>query len=143
MTIEGINHNGIVVADLEEAIAFYTDVLGLRVLDRRERVGGPISQVLGYDDTHIRVADLAAPDGRVIELVHYIKPEAVGPYSGERSSLGASHIAFNVSDMQTTFTHLINNGARQLNLPVEVVPGKLVCYLQDPFGNWLELIEQN
>ncbi len=143
MTIEGINHNGIVVADLEEAIAFYTDVLGLRLLDRRERTGGPISQVLGYDDTHIRVADLAAPDGRVIELVHYIKPEAEGPYSGERSILGASHIAFNVSDMQTTFTHLISNGARQLNLPVEVVPGKLVCYLQDPFGNWLELIEQS
>ena len=57
MTIQGINHNGIVVADLEEAIAFYTDVLGLRLVDRRERDGGPISQVLGYDDAHIRVAD--------------------------------------------------------------------------------------
>lgn len=142
MTIQGINHNGIVVADLEEAIAFYTDVLGLRLLDRRERDGGPISQVLGYNDTHIRVADVAAPDGRVIELVHYVQPAAGGPYSEERSILGASHIAFSVSDMKTTFAHLISKGARQLNPPVEVVPGKLVCYLQDPFGNWLELIEQ-
>lgn len=127
---------------MEEAIAFYTDVLGLRLLDRRERDGGPISQVLGYHDTHIRVADVAAPDGRVIELVHYLKPAAGGPYSEERSILGASHVAFNVSDMKSTFAHLISKGARQLNPPVEVVPGKLVCYLQDPFGNWLELIEQ-
>ncbi len=130
------------VADLEEAVSFYTEVLGLRLLDRRERDGGPISQVLGYDDTHIRVADVAAPDGRVIELVHYIEPVAEGLCSEERSVLGASHIAFNVSDMETTFAHLISKGAQQLNLPVEVVPGKLVCYLQDPFGNWLELIEQ-
>ena len=130
------------MADLEEAIAFYTDVLGLRLVDRRERDGGPISQVLGYDDAHIRVADLATPDGRVIELVHYVRPVAEGPYSEERSILGASHIAFDVSDMQTTFTHLIGKGARRLNPPIEVVPGKLVCYLQDPFGNWLELIEQ-
>ena len=142
MTIQGINHNGVVVADLEEAIAFYTDVLGLRLLDRRERDGGPISQVLGYHDTHIMVADVAAPDGRVIELVHYVKPAAGGPCSEERSILGAGHIAFNVSDMKTTFAHLISKGARQLNPPVEVVPGKLVCYLQDPFGNWLELIQQ-
>ena len=78
----------------------------------------------------------------MIELVHYVRPVAEGPYSEERSILGASHIAFDVSDMQTTFTHLIGKGARRLNPPIEVVPGKLVCYLQDPFGNWLELIEQ-
>ena len=142
MTTLGINHSGIVVADLEEAIDFYTRVLGLRLLDRREREGGAISQVLGYEGTHIRVADVAAPDGRVIELVHYVSPVAEGGSSQERSVLGASHTAFNVSDMQAAFDRLVEGGAKRLNDPAEVAPGKKVCYLQDPFGNWLELIEQ-
>jgi catechol 2,3-dioxygenase-like lactoylglutathione lyase family enzyme len=141
--ITGINHTGIVVADLEEAIAFYTEVLGLKLVDRRERDGGPISQVLDYDNTHIKVADVVAPDGRVIELIHYLNPEPVERPSEERSLLGASHTAFNVDDMAATFAHLMASGARELNPPVSVIPGKLVCYLQDPWGNWLELIEQN
>lgn len=140
--ITGINHNGVVVADLEEAIAFYRDVLGLELVERRERQGGPISQLLAYDDTHIRVADLSAPDGRVIELVCYLNPTPDDRPTEERSVVGAGHIAFNVGDMDATFAHLVENGARRLNPPVEVAPGKWVCYLQDPWGNWLELIQQ-
>ncbi len=140
--ITGINHTGIVVADLEEAIAFYTDVLGLELVERRERDSGPISQVLNYENTHIKVADVAAPDGRVIELIHYLNPPPATRPTEERSVLGASHTAFSVDDMDATFSRLMAGGARQLNPPVEVAPGKLVCYLQDPWGNWLELIQQ-
>jgi catechol 2,3-dioxygenase-like lactoylglutathione lyase family enzyme len=140
--ITGINHTGIVVADLEEAIAFYTDVLGLELVERRERDGGPISQVLDYQDTHIKVADVAAPDGRVIELIHYLNPPPADRPTEDRSVLGASHTAFSVDDMAATFSRLTDGGARRLNPPVEVAPGKLVCYLQDPWGNWLELIQQ-
>ncbi len=140
--ITGINHNGVVVADLEEAIIFYTDVLGLNLVERRERDGGPISQLLDYDGTHIKVADVVAPDGRGIELIHYLNPPPASRPTEERSVLGASHIAFNVDDMDATFSRLTGNGARGLNPPVEVAAGKQVCYLQDPYGNWLELIEQ-
>lgn len=141
--ITGINHNGVVVADLDEALEFYTGVLGLKFVERRERDGGPISHVLAYDHTHIRVADVAAPDGRVIELIHYLNPVSQDRPTEERALLGASHIAFNVDDMAATFADLMDNGARELNPPVEMVPGKWVCYLQDPWGNWLELIQQS
>ncbi len=137
----GINHTGLVVADLEEAIDFYSGALGLRLIERRERDGGPISQVLGYEGTHIRVADMAAPDGRVIELVHYLSPGSMDLPTEERSVLGAGHIAFDVDDIDAALAHLVERGARRMNPPAEVAPGKRVCYLQDPFGNWLELIQ--
>ena len=28
-----------------------------------------------------------------------------------------------------------------MNPPIEVAPGKKCCYIQDPDGNWIELIE--
>ena len=143
MATTGINHTGLVVSDLEGAIDFYRGVLGLRLVERRERRGGPISQVLGYKDTHIKVADMAAPDGRVIELIHYLHPDPMELPTEERSVLGASHIAFNVEDIDVTLGHLVAGGAQQMNPPADVAPGKRVCYLQDPFGNWLELIQQD
>ena len=55
--------------------------------------------------------------------------------------MGASHLAFNVVNVEQTFEHLVSHGARMLNPPVEVMPGRTVCYLQDPDGNWIELLE--
>ena len=55
--------------------------------------------------------------------------------------IGGSHIGFNVQDIDEAFDSIKKYGAMELNHPVEVVPGKKVCYLQDIDGNWIELIE--
>ena len=59
-----INHFGIVVPDLEAATEFYTKIMGLKLIEIRERDGLGISQVLGYTDTRIRVADIAPVLGK-------------------------------------------------------------------------------
>ena len=43
--------------------------------------------------------------------------------------------------IQDVYERLLRHGARKLNPPIEGAPGKWVCYLQDPDGNWIELIE--
>ena len=141
MMITGINHSGIVVEDLERALVFYRDVLGLQVLARREREGGPISQVVGYADCHLVIADVGAGDGPVLELIQYLNPRPGRRPTEERSVLGGSHVAFNVEDISKTYEDLLRGGARSLNPPVEVAAGKTVCYMQDPEGNWIELME--
>ena len=35
----------------------------------------------------------------------------------------------------------MSNGAKKLNPPKELAPGRTACYLQDPDGNWLELLQ--
>ena len=139
--ITRMNHTGIVVRDLNKAIEFYRDVMGLRLIVERERTGGPISQVLGYDDTYLKIGNLAVADGHVLELIEYLNPTAGARPTDERSVVGGSHLAFEVDDIEVTFRDLTNRGAKKLNPPVEVVPGRKVCYLQDPEGNWIELME--
>ena len=139
--IKSMHHTGLVVRDLDAAVQFYRDVVGLSIETTRERKGPPISQVVGYDDTHLKAALLWTGEGHELELLEYVNPLPSERPTEERSSLGASHLAFLVDDVERTYEHLIARGAQKLNPPVEVSPGRTACYLQDPEGNWIELIE--
>lgn len=138
---KSIHHSGIVVSDLEKSEKFYCNVLGMQVAERRERIGGAINSVVGYKETHIECVDLYFGEGHLIELIQYHLPEPKDRQTDERSYLGASHIAFLVEDIHSTYQKLIDNGAHSMNPPIEVAPGKKCCYIQDPDGNWIELIE--
>ncbi|MDP6513860.1 MAG: VOC family protein [SAR202 cluster bacterium] len=141
--ITRMNHTGFVVSDLEKSMDFYINVVGLKLVRQIEREGGPISQVLNYPDLHLKAAllGLEGEEGHILELIQYINPPSADRPTEERAVLGASHLAFNVTDMKTTFARLLEAGAKQLNPPVEVPPGRIVTYLQDPDGNWIELLD--
>ena len=141
--ITGMNHTGFVVRDVEASADFYMNVIGLKEVARRERDGGPISDVVGYENTHLKAVLLGLDEnnGHILELVQYIRPEASNRPTEERAVLGASHLCFDVDDINATFNAMIANGAKELNRPIEVSPGRVVCYLQDPDGNWIELIQ--
>ena len=139
--IASMDHTGFVVLDLDRSVGFYRDVIGLEVVVTREREGEGISQLLGYEGTHIRTANLGIADGHVLELIQYVHPVGAERPSEERNTLGATHLAFNVEDIDATFDQLVSHGALRLNPPVEVAPKRRVCYLQDPDRNWIELIE--
>ncbi|MDA0770462.1 MAG: hypothetical protein BZY79_04215 [SAR202 cluster bacterium Casp-Chloro-G4] len=139
--ITGMHHTGFVVSDLERSIEFYRDVVGLTLKDTREREGGPISHILGYENTSLKIAELNYGDGYMLELIEYVSPGGSPRTTSERNALGASHIGFTVDDIFATYEHLVAHGGQKLNPPIEIVPGKKGCYLQDPDGNWVELVE--
>ena len=141
--ITGMNHTGFVVNNVEASADFYMNVIGLKEIARRERDGGPISQVVGYENTHLKAVLLGLDEdgSHILELIEYIRPEPSDRPTTERAVIGASHICFNVDDIHSAFSELISNGAKELNPPVESAPGRMVCYLQDPDGNWIELIQ--
>mgnify|MGYP003758682193 FL=1 len=139
--IKGMNHTGLVVNNLDESINFYRDVIGLEVIGHKERDGGPISEVVGYEYVHMKAALLDLGNSIVLELIEYIKPEAELRLSEERAVIGASHIGFEVENIEETAKHMVEKGARILNAPAAIIPGRFSCYLQDPDGNWLEFVE--
>ena len=96
--INGLNHAGIVVNNLEDSIKFYSNVIGLPVARMIERKGSPISAVVGYDDVHIKAALLDLGDGHFLELIQYFNPIASDRPTNERAVLGGSHLAFNVDN---------------------------------------------
>ena len=140
--ITGMNHTGFVVKDIDKSLAFYTEVVGLEINWRGESEGGPVGQIVGYEDSHLKLALLRiGPEGgHVLELIEYVKPPSAERPTDERAVLGASHLAFNVTDIDGTFQRLLDAGASELNPPVDLEGGRMACYLQDPDGNWIELV---
>ena len=139
--ITGMNHTGFVVSDLEKSLAFYRDILGMKIVREMERTGAPISQIVGYENAHLRGVHVGFDEGPTLELIFYVVPPAAERPTVERSVLGGTHLAMNVDDIDETYRHIMSNGGRKLNPPATLEPGRRACYLQDPDGNWLELVE--
>ena len=139
--IKGFHHTGFVGADLETAVTFYRDVVGLEEQGRYERIGEGIQQVVGYDDAHLQIALMGAGGQHNLELIQYLSPSSAQRPTNERSVQGATHLCIQVDDIETIFETLMSNGAKKLNPPKELAPGRTACYLQDPDGNWLELLQ--
>ena len=137
-----MHHTGFVVEDLERAVAFYRDVVGMEVASRYERIGPGIERVIGYEGTHLNIAHMGLADGGpTLELIQYLNPPPDSRPTEERSVLGATHLAIQVDDIEESFARLVAGGAKRLNPPTQLAPGRTACYLQDPDGNWLELIQ--
>ena len=142
MTI--LNHTGFAVQDLDRSVRFYTEGLGLERYNLVHSNRPAISSVVGYDDAYLLIALLAGSDGHTLELSQYVNPpgEPSDPDSqSRRARFGAAHLCFLVSDAAAAHERLIDLGGRALNPPVEVYEGLRACYMQDPDGNWIELIE--
>ena len=138
-------HTGFVVKDLEKSVAFYTDVLGMRIAARVERKGEFANQLLGFPDAHIKGALVDKGEGHQLELIQYISPPS-GSGRVKRNDLGASHLAFFVDDLDRLYRDTCHRGLQYRKRPAEHrdESGKLLrkaAYCQDPDGNWLEFVE--
>ena len=136
-----LHHTGFVVRDREESVAFYRDVVGLSLLREFERRGPDIDEVIGYEQAYLRSAMLDLGGGHALELIQYVHPSPDERPTNERSCIGAAHIAIQVADIQAAYERLSAGGARVMNPPVQLGADRLACYLQDPDGNWIELVE--
>ena len=88
--IKRMHHTGIVVSDLERAVAFYRDGAGLEVQSRYERIGAAIEQVVGYEDAHLLIAVLGLGGEHLLELIQYVSPPPADRPTAERAVLGAA-----------------------------------------------------
>ena len=138
-------HTGFVVKDIDASAKFYTEVLGMRMIERFERQGEFVEQVLAFPGAHIDRAMLDKGVGHKLELVQYISPASGAP-TVNRNDLGAAHLAFFVEDLDSFYEETSKKGLRYNNPPATQCDdeGKVLikaCYAQDPDGNWLEFVE--
>jgi catechol 2,3-dioxygenase-like lactoylglutathione lyase family enzyme len=79
----GIDHTAIVVSDTDKSLAFYTNVLGMRVVGGAENYGVEqehLNQVFG---ARLRITALRAERGPGIEFLEYITPPGGRPLPGD------------------------------------------------------------
>lgn len=141
--ILGANHVAMSVPDMEKALAFYCDVLGL---EQRTELGWPKGsaepdEILGIP-TSARVCHVGTTN-LLIELFEFAdcEPQAQDPNRAVIDH-GISHLCFAVTDVDAEYERLSTAGMQFLSdAPVQIVPGVKTVYGRDPFGNVLEFEE--
>lgn len=141
--IEAVRHTGIVVNDLEKAISFYQDLLGLKIVKRKEETGKFIDKITGLKNVTATTVKMAAADGALVELLRFSShPDNVSA-SSKITTTGITHLAFTVGDLDSLYQKLKEQGVIFVSQP-QVAPNKFakVVFCQDPEGNLLELAQE-
>ena len=141
-----IDHVNIVVADLERAIRFYSDLLGLRRGFEVFLEGEWIETVTGLKGARARCVFMEGDDSSArLELLHYEVPTGQSlPASSAPHTRGLRHVAFMVEDLDALVARLRAAGVRVISEPVTVPFAvadkgrKRLCYFHDPDGTLLE-----
>jgi catechol 2,3-dioxygenase-like lactoylglutathione lyase family enzyme len=146
MRAKGIHHVGITVPDLDRAIGFYTDVLGLEFFDPPSPVfdHAELGPAVGVPAAALRQVNLVCGDA-IVELLEYTNPPEASPTPVRADQRGAAHLALHVDDAAATKAELESHGVEFLgdvNVVEEgVLAGWRWVYFRDPFGIVLELVE--
>ena len=123
-----ILHTMIRVGDLERSIRFYTDVLGMKLLRRKDYPDGKFTLAfVGYGEES---------DEAVIELTHN--------WGVTRYELGNAfgHIAIGVPDINKSCMEIKRCGGKVVREPGPMKHGTtVIAFVEDPDGYRLELIE--
>ncbi len=125
-------HTSIRTRDIDRSIDFYTRLLGLKLLRRRE-----ISQ------NNAEIAFLQDPDGKGsrLELTYYRDQKNF--IQAEYEDRLFDHLAFQIKNMEETISMMRRENVTITDEPYRLSPtGGLIAFIEDPDGILIELIER-
>ncbi len=126
------------VTELDRAVEFYRDVLGLAVIDRFTVKGESFAKGVGVEGATGRFAHLDAGSARV-ELVEY-DPEGTDQPSATVNQPGAKHLGLEVDDIDAFYESLPAD-VETLSDPQTTESGSRIVFVRDPEGNLIEIIQ--
>ncbi len=147
MSITMAHHHGFTVSDLDASLKFYRDLLGLELIRVSERSNIPAyNQILGYEDVKLKIALLRHPVNEfLLELIQYVNPPSA-PREAANHFVGASHVAYEVDDVDAHYESLRAAGYTSINPPADVIrDGERVAramYALDPDGISIEMFQE-
>ena len=125
MRVKKLLHTRMRVSDLGQTIRFYTDVLGLEVLERKVSPRG----------SHL--AFLKVPNSE--ELIELTSFPPSGPVKVQEDLV---HLAFQVESLDDTIASLNAKGVRVTDGPTQTSSGSRFIFIDAPDGYEVELIER-
>ena len=144
MTIQRMDHVGVVVDDLKAAIAFFVE-LGME-LEGEARIEGPwVDRVNALDGVRVDIAMMRTPDGQGrLELTKFHAPTAASaePENAPGNTLGLRSIMFAVDDIDATVAGLRARGAELVGEVAQYQDSYRLCYVRGPEGIIVALAEQ-
>lgn len=147
--IRGMEHVGITVPDIDEACAFFTDILGAEVLfTAAENFKGEGDWMAEHLNVHPRsvikeFCYVRLGNGTNLEVFQYDAPDqAQTPL--KNSDVGGHHMAFYVDDMSAAIAFLKEKDVKVLGEPTSYEDGPNLgltwCYFMAPWGLQLEIV---
>ena len=122
-----IHHIAIICNDYERSKKFYTDVLGLEILQEIYRAERDSFKL-----------DLALNGNYVIELFSFPNP----PKRVSRpEAVGLRHLSFSVGDLEESIEFLTDNGIASEPIRIDETKGKRFTFFADPDGLPIEFYE--
>jgi catechol 2,3-dioxygenase-like lactoylglutathione lyase family enzyme len=143
MTIQRMDHVGIVVDDLAAAVAFFAE-LGLE-LEGETTVEGPsVDRVVGLEGVRSDIAMMRTPDGHArLELTKFHTPPGRGGDPGApANALGIRHVTFEVAGIDDVLNRLRAHRAELVGELEQYENSYRLCYVRGPEGIIVELAER-
>jgi len=125
MKVKKLLHTRMRVSDLDQAIQFYTNVLGLEVLERKTSPRGS------------QLAFLKVPNSD--ELIELTSFPPSGPVKVQEDLV---HLAFQVESLDDTIASLYAKGVKVTDGPTQSSSGSRFIFIDAPDGYEIELIER-
>lgn len=133
---------GIVCIDIEQMIRFYTDVLGLRMINDVE-TSPERSSKFGAAPDGYRIVRLQTAMGQKLKLVQPKTPPSRNPlpeWVFQRQ--GIAYLTFVVADIRDVTARLKACGVRTVSYePVEIRERIVAIFTLDPENNYVEFVE--
>jgi catechol 2,3-dioxygenase-like lactoylglutathione lyase family enzyme len=143
MTVQRLEHIGIVVDDLPAATAFFA-ALGLDLEGDASVEGDLVDRINGLEGVRADVVILRTPDGNSkVELAKYHSPS----YDGDggpapANAPGIRHILFVVDDIEASLACLQAHDGELVGELVDYDNSYRLCYVRGPAGIIVELAEK-
>lgn len=116
--LKKINHIGIAVQSLDEAIPFYRDNLGMSFMGTEE-----------VPDQKVKVAFFQVGESK-IELLEPTADDSPVARSLEKNGPGIHHIAYEVEDIEAAIAKLVSEGARMIDsVPRKGAHGARIAFI--------------
>lgn len=125
-------HTSVRTSNMDRSIDFYTRLMGLKLLSRRE-----------IKQTNAEIAFLQDSEekGARLELTYYRNQKKFIQADYEERLF--DHIAFEIKDMDKTISKLRSEKVTVTDEPYRLGPaGPLIAFIEDPDGTLIELIER-
>jgi catechol 2,3-dioxygenase-like lactoylglutathione lyase family enzyme len=143
MTVKRMDNVGIVVADLDGAIGFFTE-LGLELEGRGPVEGAWADGVTGLRGMRVEIAMMRTPDGHGrLELSRFDTPAVVADHrTAPVNALGYLRVMFAVEDVDATLARLARHGAQLVGDVVQYEDAYRLCYVRGPEGILIALAQE-
>lgn len=125
--LKGIHHIAVICSDYENSKAFYTQVLGLEILQEHYR-----------EDRDSFKCDLALNGQYLIELFSFRNPPK---RLSHPEATGLRHLAFSVESVEDTIIRLESKGVVCETIRIDNHTSKKFTFFQDPDGLPIEIYE--